>query len=438
LTNRTILHAADIHLDSPLQKLDQYESAPTERIRGASRRALANLTQLAIERDVDLVVIAGDLYDGDWTDQNTGLAFVNEASKLVRAGIPVLVIRGNHDAANQMTSSLPLPTNPDGSKILISDREAETRVFESIGVAVHGQSFQSRAEKRDLAAKYPEPLGGLFNLGLLHTGLEGQSSHAHYAPCTAASLSDRGYDYWALGHIHARRDHGLKDGPPIVFSGNLQGRHIGEQGAKGCVLVEVDAKNRCRHTFQPLDVVRWHECPIDVGQMTHPDEVLDAYEGWLRAQREACEDRLLVSRVRLTGTSSLHQQLHRRREQLRADLQAISVSAGGDGVWLEDVRIRTRAPATQSVSAELEGPLESLTEVLEQLRGERQMAATIEDELKDLAKKLPTELKGDQENAALPFSDTAWLGELLESSAADVLARLQDAAGEAEDEEAAR
>ena len=118
MSTRKILHAADIHLDSPLQKLDQYENAPVDRIRSASRRALENMVQLAIAESVDLVVIAGDLYDGDWTDQNTGLFFVNQANQLVSSGIPMAVIRGNHDAMNLMTSSLPLPKNPDGSQIL--------------------------------------------------------------------------------------------------------------------------------------------------------------------------------------------------------------------------------------------------------------------------------------------------------------------------------
>ena len=92
-SERKIIHAADIHLDSPLQKLGSYENAPVERIRGASRRALENMVQFAIDEAVDLVVIAGDLYDGDWPDQNTGLFFVAQASRLVDAGIPLAVIR---------------------------------------------------------------------------------------------------------------------------------------------------------------------------------------------------------------------------------------------------------------------------------------------------------------------------------------------------------
>jgi DNA repair exonuclease SbcCD nuclease subunit len=384
------------------------------------------LTELAIEQAVDLVLIAGDLYDGDWTDQNTGLAFVGEAAKLVTAGIPVLVIRGNHDAANQMTSSLPLPKNPDGSEIFLATGTAETRLLEDIGVAVHGQSFRSRAEKANLAVKYPDPSSGMFNLGMLHTGLEGDSLHGNYAPCTAAQLTDKGYDYWALGHIHLRRDHQIEGGPPIVFSGNLQGRHIREQGPKGCVIIEVDERNRCQYQFHPLDVVRWQECVIDVGQMQNLDEIYDVYQSWQNDQMDACDGRLLVARVRLVGQSGLHTSLHQNHEAIRADLQAVSVAAGAEQVWLEDIKVRTKMPEQPSIAVEMEGPLESLASVLEALREDPSLGETIQSELQGLTRKLPKELKGDADQAAFPFTDDEWIQGMVESAAADVLGRLND------------
>ena len=105
----TFLHAADIHLDSPLLRLPEYEGAQVEKIRRATRDALENLVNLAIEKSVDFVVLAGDLYDGDWTDFGTGLFFVNQMGRLREAGIPVFGVYGNHDAASKITRSLPLP-----------------------------------------------------------------------------------------------------------------------------------------------------------------------------------------------------------------------------------------------------------------------------------------------------------------------------------------
>ena len=122
------LHAADIHLDSPLLNLERYEGAPIHEIRNATRRALENLVDLAIQQQVALVLIAGDLYDGDWPDHNTGLFFVGQMRRLREAGIALYMIAGNHDAANKMTRSLRLPDNPSGDAPLLAHQRAETRI----------------------------------------------------------------------------------------------------------------------------------------------------------------------------------------------------------------------------------------------------------------------------------------------------------------------
>ena len=91
------LHAADVHLDSPLRGLSRYEGVPADDIRIATRTALNNLIDAAIEERVAFVLIAGDLYDGPWPDNAIGLFFNREAGRLARAGIPVFLIKGNHD-----------------------------------------------------------------------------------------------------------------------------------------------------------------------------------------------------------------------------------------------------------------------------------------------------------------------------------------------------
>ena len=430
---RKILHAADIHLDSPLQKLGSYEGAPADQIRGASRRALENLVRLAIDEAVDLVLVAGDLYDGDWTDQNTGLFFVAQASKLVDAGIPIVVIRGNHDAANRMTSSLPLPKNPDGSEIMMRADQVDLRQFESIGIAVHGRSFQSRAESDNLAAGYPSPLGGMFNVGLLHTSLTGAEGHDPYAPCTPAQLADKRYDYWALGHVHTRANHAIEGAAPVMFSGNLQGRHIRESGPKGCVIVDIDSRGGCNTRFCELDVVRWQLCQINVSELQHPDEVIDEFQRWLTESLHDSDHRLLVVRVELVGQSEMNHVLRRNQTHWKSSLQAQAVSYGHDRVWLEDLKIRCTEPTDHPLLVDLDGPLESLDFVISELKNaelkntglnnEDDLLTVLEEELQSLAKKLPLELTtGDP---VLAMNDPAWVNELLESATSEVLGRLQ-------------
>src|SRR5271166_4274433 len=194
----SFIHAADIHLDSPLKGLERYENAPVERIRGATRRAFTRLIDLAIEKRVEFVLIAGDLYDGDWRDYNTGLYLTRQLGRLRDMGIRVFIIAGNHDAANKMTRTLRLP---DNVRLLAHDRP-ETVRLDDLGIAIHGQSFAKAAVVENLAAAYPAPLSGCINIGLLHTALSGADGHERYAPCTLEELRGRSYDYWALGHVH--------------------------------------------------------------------------------------------------------------------------------------------------------------------------------------------------------------------------------------------
>ena len=164
----------------------------------ATRRALENLIQLALTEKVAFAIIAGDLYDGDWRDYNTGLYFVSQMQRLSDAGIVVFIAAGNHDAASKISKSLRLP---DGVHMFPSERP-DTFVIREMDVAVHGQSFPTPAVKKDLSAGYPEPVDGCFNIGILHTCATGRENHEPYAPCTLEGLKSKGYDYWALGHVH--------------------------------------------------------------------------------------------------------------------------------------------------------------------------------------------------------------------------------------------
>jgi DNA repair protein SbcD/Mre11 len=187
------IHTGDIHLDSPLKGLAGQQGSAAERIRTATRTAFENLISLAIEDEVDFVIIAGDLYDGDWRDYQTGLFFVKQMGRLSQAKIPVFLLHGNHDAESQITRKLTLPTNVS----VFSARKAETFRLEHLDVALHGQSFRQRDITDNLVPAYPPPVAGCFNIGVLHTGLGGMPGHANYAPCAIEDLTNKGYEYWA-------------------------------------------------------------------------------------------------------------------------------------------------------------------------------------------------------------------------------------------------
>ncbi len=261
---------------------------------------------LAIDRTVDFVLIAGDLYDGDWKDHNTGLFFVAQMSRLREADVPVVIIQGNHDAASKMTKSLKLPTNVE---MLVPGkaRTAKSKELKELGVALHGQSYKVADETTNLVVDYPAALPGMFNIGLLHTSLSGREGHERYAACSVDDLLAKGYDYWALGHVHQREI--VRDNPPIVFPGNIQGRHIRERGAKGCMVVTVDDAGAVNTQFEPLDVFRWELCNVPTDGAEDGDVMLERFAAQLKKITAENQEMPLGVRVIVQGITAAHQQL---------------------------------------------------------------------------------------------------------------------------------
>lgn len=384
------LHTADIHLDSPLRGLERYEGAPSDEIRQATRRALANLVTLAIDQQVAFVLIAGDLYDGDWHDHNTGLYFVSQMARLHKASIRVFLIAGNHDAANRMTKTLRMPGNVQ----LLSHRRPETVTLDALGafdVAIHGQSFARAAITADLAADYPAALPGHFNIGMLHTSATGREGHEPYAPCTIETLQSKEYDYWALGHVHNREL--LCSEPPILFAGNLQGRHIRETGPKGCTLVTVDDANRPTLESQTLDVFRWEVCHIDATGAATADELLKRFRQQLATLIVKADDRPLAVRVMIEGPCEAHRQIAAMPLQWTNELRAAAIETSDGRVWIEKVRLKTSLPVALDDLQADEGPVGELLRFIAELKADpAKLDAMLHDELAQLQKKLPTEL----------------------------------------------
>jgi DNA repair protein SbcD/Mre11 len=185
------LHCADLHLDSPLRGLERYEGAPVQEMREATRRSFANIIDLALEREVNFVLIAGDVFDGDWLDFNTGLFFADQLRRLADANLRAFIVRGNHDALSKISKTVTLPKCVH----VFKSAKPTTVVNEDIGYAIHGQSFATGVVTDDLAVQYPDSHSGLLNIGLLHTALAGRQGHEPYAPTTPERLASKGYHY---------------------------------------------------------------------------------------------------------------------------------------------------------------------------------------------------------------------------------------------------
>lgn len=382
------IHAADIHLDSPLRGLSRYESAPVDAIRDACRRAFENLVELAIEKKAAFVLLAGDLYDGDWKDYSTGIFLGRQMGRLNRHGIQVFAVAGNHDAANRMTKALETPSNMK----IFSAGKVETVKLDPLSVAIHGRSFKKRHVDENLAAGFCDAEKGLFNIGLLHTSLDGREGHANYAPCTLDDLISKGYQYWALGHIHKQEI--VSEDPFVVFPGCIQGRHIRESGPKGCIVVTVEDDTVQGIENVPLDVLRWRQIDIDLTDIEAHRDVLEKIRDTLEQEQTSAQGRPLAMRIKLMGETEMSDQLAAFPEKFEQQIKALGAETGDDQLWIERVENRTQgkydletALADDNALAKLLNSIISTSDDVDQIDG-------LADKIAELRQKMPPQALG--------------------------------------------
>ena len=397
------IHAADIHLDSPLTGLSAYADAPVEMLRTATRDAFTNLVTEAIEQQIDFMVIAGDLYDGTWKDHNTGIYFCKEMGRLKKASIPVYVLFGNHDAESEMTKKLQLPDNV----FTFDTRKPSTFILEHLKVALHGRSFKEKETLENLATGYPVPVPGMFNIGVLHTALEGNSAHATYAPCRLDELHAKGYHYWALGHVHEYQIwHGASI---VVFPGNLQGRHIRETGPRGAVLVTADESGVQEVDRLFVDVLRWTSLEVNVTECSSLPEVVGAIGKALEAIVESSPSTIPTAvRVTVIGKTPVHGDLFGLESQLRAEVLALAVAIGAERLWIEKVRVGTSAADDGEVVRARADALSELQDLLEAAETDPDFLNGLQADLLGLVNRAPLELQ-----TAVPYFGAIRSGDLV-------------------------
>jgi exonuclease SbcD len=402
LSDFKFIHAADVHLDAPLVGLTRYPGAPADEVRGSTRQALAALVDLAIEEQVAFVVVAGDLFDGANRDYNTALFLNAQATRLRAAEIPLVIASGNHDAGSILTKQLRAPDNVT----LLSTTRPNSVVLENVGVTIHGQGFARREVFDDLAAGYPAANDGYINVGVLHTSVNGRAGHAGYAPCTVDELGSKGYEYWALGHVHAREE--LARDPWVVFSGCTQGRHIRETGAKGATLVAVEGDKIATVEHRELDVVRWAQIKVDLSDCDE-DALFSSVRTAVETAAIEADQRLLAIRIVLKGETSLHRKLVAQRERFVSEIRTVVSDAAPGQVWLERVKVETTPPADVARLIARDDAIGGLLRTLRELPANELALAALSDELADLRRKLPADVTDDDFN----LEDTAVIARLV-------------------------
>jgi DNA repair exonuclease SbcCD nuclease subunit len=393
-----------------------------DELRTATRRAFARLIDCAIDERVDFVVIAGDLYDGTWKDFNTGLFFQAQMGRLRASRIRAIVLHGNHDAASEITRTLHLPDNVR----VLDTRAPETVRWDDLGVAVHGQGFRERDVRDNLAASYPEAVPGWLNIGVLHTALMGHALHAPYAPCSLDELRAKGYQYWALGHVHEYQE--LVERPRIVFPGNLQGRHARETGPHGAVLVTAEGDEIVAATRVVLDVLRWAHVQVDVTRCQAMEELMSCVDAELRWALAGSEGRPVAARVSLCGKTSLHGELFGCEREVRENVLAVAAGLGSGLIWIEKVRLETEPVLSDSALLARADAVSELWGVLVDAANDSELMGTLRRELSDVLQRAPAEVRGS-EAFAIETVRANRLDELVRHVARDLIARVSEPRG---------
>jgi len=325
------IHTADLHLDSPFRGLAETSPSLRDTLQSATLGALDRVVDHTIKSKADFLIIAGDLYDSKDRSLRALVSFRKQMERLAERHVPVFIVHGNHDPLNGWGSGFQLPPNvitfggnTDTEPVIRRGREV---------AHITGVSYTRERVTDNLSSTFKVSDTAAYSIAVLHANVGHQSGHADYAPATVGDLAAAGFNYWALGHVHARSV--LAQEPAmIVYPGNTQGRNVRETGARGCFQVDVDTQGRATLEFVETCVARWVHVEISIRECSTMDQLIDCMLDKGREVDAAFEGPTVV-RCTLRGNGPLHRDLQRDEmaEELRDLLQTV--------VTAETVRIAT-------------------------------------------------------------------------------------------------
>lgn len=225
-----ILHAADLHLDSPFEGLSSSKAAIR---RSEQRELLYRLAELAVRERVDLVLLSGDLMDSSNTYYETGEDLLRALRTI---SVPVFISPGNHDCYTEKSAYCRLKF-PDNVHIF-TENEISCLTARSKGLRVWGAAFTENSSPALLTGFHCEREEGLTEIMCIHGDVGSRSSS--YNPISEAELAASGMDYVALGHIH--KSSGLLKAGNTWYSwpGCPEGRGFDESGERYVNIVELE------------------------------------------------------------------------------------------------------------------------------------------------------------------------------------------------------
>ena len=300
------IHAADLHLDSPFKGISAEHPTVAEILQNATFNAYEKLIQLCLEREVDALLVAGDVFDSADRSLKAQVQFIKGLKRLKDANIRAFICHGNHDPLDGWGAGVEMPSNvhqfgPSAEAVPL-DSEVTS------GPLVCGISYRTREMRKSLLSGFPSYDPERFTIGLLHANVGGSAEHDAYAPCSVDDLVAIGYDYWALGHVHTG-DILREISPRVVYPGNTQGRHPNERGARGVYVVEVDERGDMSSEFVAVDAVRWDRLDVPIDGIEDANALFSHVDKEVERLLNEAAGCHLVYRVQLIGRGPMHQEM---------------------------------------------------------------------------------------------------------------------------------
>lgn len=398
------IHAADIHLDSPMIGLQALPESIFRRLQDSTFKAFRQLIDAAILHQVDFVILAGDIFDNEDRSIRAQVFLRKEMERLAEKGIPVYIVHGNHDHLSGNWNEIKYPSN-----VYIFGESVETKEIilkDNVVIHIHGFSYRERHIFERKIRDYERKAGADFDIGILHGNMEGNNEHGNYAPFHLKELLEKEFDYWALGHIHKRNI--LHQDPFVVYPGNIQGRNKKETGIKGCYLVSLQ-ENSSELQFIETGEVLWIDLFLDASKIVNFDSLLQLIQGEMSGIRR--EGKGVIASLTLQnldsgvlGTAAVTDVLELLQEDERDE---------GSFVWPANIKVEEKLHWEREELAKDSDFYGELFKVMEDFEGIEQILAPLYNQ--HGAKKLLSPLTKDEMEGIRQEAETLLIQRLLKN-----------------------
>ena len=271
------IHCADLHLDRSFEGLYLMNESVDELLE-INEKVLESIVSVAIKEAVDFVLLVGDTFHQNRPSLKTQHQFFAQMSRLEVADIPVYLSFGNHDYYEEARYWFDFPQNVH----LFTEETVQTITGETkqgVSYCISGFSYQKPWLDESKVAQFPRRQG-TYHIGMYHGDQQGE----HYAPFVVQEMKQKGYDYWALGHIHVATT--LSTQPPIIYPGTPQGHTQKEKETPGILLVTL-TQGEATWEAIPVHQLSWQEITLSLAGVSNQRMALEKIQNLFTVSKKA-------------------------------------------------------------------------------------------------------------------------------------------------------